>query len=346
MSVGTVRRYRSGTCNHLALTIDARPQRMFAGAAIICIAFACSWILIVNLAGPGAGPIDVSGTVFDRASRGDRLAVNGPSVRGDRLDLAAPAEAKLALMRWVEKHYAALFDPHFAMGAAAGSFADAAPSQPTGWSVAAARPQAPMQTAQQNVPMPRVAPLRVAVAQDDPRSSRTADATPQPPAHKPGIFERLFGKLTTPALAFADADTGSLGGTSVLAGRYDRHTAVYDITAHVVYLPDGRKLEAHSGLGDQLDDPHSADIHNRGVTPPTIYGLQPREASFHGVDALRLIPEDEGAVHGRSGLLAHSYMLGPNGDSNGCVSFRDYEAFLQAYRDHEIDRLAVVTRLD
>ena len=37
----------------------------------------------------------------------------------------------------------------------------------------------------------------------------------------------------------------------------------------------------------------------------------------------------------RSGLLAHSYMLGPNGDSNGCVSFRDYNAFLQAYRNGE-----------
>jgi hypothetical protein len=38
-------------------------------------------------------------------------------------------------------------------------------------------------------------------------------------------------------------------------------------------------------------------------------------------------------------------MLGPNGDSNGCVSFRDYNAFLQAYRNGEIKRLAVVARL-
>jgi hypothetical protein len=39
-------------------------------------------------------------------------------------------------------------------------------------------------------------------------------------------------------------------------------------------------------------------------------------------------------------------MLGPNGDSNGCVSFKDYQAFLRAYKNHEITRLAVVTRLD
>ena len=34
-----------------------------------------------------------------------------------------------------------------------------------------------------------------------------------------------------------------------------RDTAVYDISAHMVYLPDGTKLEAHSGLGSDLDDP-------------------------------------------------------------------------------------------
>jgi hypothetical protein len=38
-------------------------------------------------------------------------------------------------------------------------------------------------------------------------------------------------------------------------------------------------------------------------------------------------------------------MLGPNGDSNGCVSFKDYNAFLQAYRNGEVKRLAVVTRV-
>jgi hypothetical protein len=39
-------------------------------------------------------------------------------------------------------------------------------------------------------------------------------------------------------------------------------------------------------------------------------------------------------------------MLGPNGDSNGCVSIKNYDAFLRAYRNHQIKRLAVVARLD
>ena len=35
-------------------------------------------------------------------------------------------------------------------------------------------------------------------------------------------------------------------------------------------------------------------------------------------------------------------MLGPNGDSNGCVSFRDYDAFLRAYKRGLVKRLVVV----
>ena len=71
-----------------------------------------------------------------------------------------------------------------------------------------------------------------------------------------------------------------------------------------------------------------------------------REELFHGVRALRLIPQDERKVFGRAGLLAHSFLLGPNGDSNGCVSFRNYDAFLQAYLNQEVKRLAVVARLE
>jgi Protein of unknown function (DUF2778) len=174
------------------------------------------------------------------------------------------------------------------------------------------------------------------------------------------ISEKLWGKQPSHGslLAYAAADasvTGSLGPdlgqaqNPALGGSapYDRSTAVYDISAHTVYLPDGTKLEAHSGLGSELDDPHSARIRMRGVTPPHIYELKPREALFHGVPALRLTPiGGEEAIYGRSGLLAHTYMLGPNGDSNGCVSFKDYNAFLNAYRNQGIKRLAVVARVE
>jgi len=171
------------------------------------------------------------------------------------------------------------------------------------------------------------------------------------------MVEKLWGKREPSGglLAYASADASvtsaiapkeqnpMLGGSAP----YERDTAVYDITAKMVYLPDGTKLEAHSGLGSNLDDPRSSRVRMRGVTPPHIYNLKPREALFHGVPALRLTPVGgENAIYGRDGLLAHTFMLGPNGDSNGCVSFKDYYAFLDAYRNKGIRKLAVLARVD
>jgi hypothetical protein len=125
----------------------------------------------------------------------------------------------------------------------------------------------------------------------------------------------------------------------------DEHTAIYDIVAHKVYLPGGRILEAHSGLGSRIDDPRYVSEKDRGATPPNVYDLSMREELFHGVRALRLTPVGSGNMYGRDGLLAHSYMLGANGQSNGCVSFSDYQAFLNAYQSGEVTRLVVVDHL-
>jgi hypothetical protein len=122
-------------------------------------------------------------------------------------------------------------------------------------------------------------------------------------------------------------------------------TAVYDISARTVYLPNGDRLEAHSGLGDKLDDPRYVHVRMRGPTPPNVYDLTLRAQPFHGVRAIRLNPVDDGKMFGRAGMLAHTYMLGPNGQSNGCVSFRDYPKFLAAFLKGEVDRLVVVPNL-
>jgi Protein of unknown function (DUF2778) len=126
---------------------------------------------------------------------------------------------------------------------------------------------------------------------------------------------------------------------------YDHYTAIYDISARVVYLPDGTRLEAHSGLGQALDNPRFVAERAVGPTPPHLYELTLREGSFHGVQAIRLNPVGEGGIYGRAGLLAHPFMLGPNGDSNGCVSFRDYDAFLRAYQNGQVKKIAVVAKL-
>ena len=173
---------------------------------------------------------------------------------------------------------------------------------------------------------------------------------------RPSMVDRLWGKEPSHGslLSYASADVSATGSlpreqNPMLGGSapYDRSTAVYDISARKVYLPDGTVLEAHSGLGAKLDDVRFAHVRMQGVTPPHIYELTPREALFHGVPALRLTPVGgEDKIFGRSGLLAHTYMLGPNGDSNGCVSFKDYYAFLDAYRNRGIKRLAVVARVE
>jgi hypothetical protein len=177
----------------------------------------------------------------------------------------------------------------------------------------------------------------------------------------PGRIEQLSSDASvkhepdqqTAEAHYLDQRFGAKDGDAV-ADRYqfgvlheiDSSTAIYDIAAHTVYLPDGLQLEAHSGLGARLDDPRFVHEHMRGATPPNVYELIPREKPFHGVRALRLIPVGNSNIFGRKGLLAHTYMLGPKGDSNGCVVFKNYSAFLQAFESGRVRRLLVVAHLD
>jgi hypothetical protein len=156
------------------------------------------------------------------------------------------------------------------------------------------------------------------------RATQKVASLPPPPPPEPKATSPL--RVEKPALAYGP----------------DGHTAVYDIAAQVVYLPNGKTLEAHSGLGGLRDDPRYIHTKMRGPTPPNTYDLSLRERLFHGVRAIRLTPTDEDKMFGRAGMLAHTYMLGPEGDSNGCVSFKDYDAFLQAYLRGDVDRLVVV----
>ena len=122
--------------------------------------------------------------------------------------------------------------------------------------------------------------------------------------------------------------------------------AVYDISAATVYLPDGERLEAHSGVGYMADNPRYVDRRNIGPTPPNTYNLVMRKGRFHGVEALRLLPADGDNKYGRVGLLAHTYLLrGRPAESNGCVAFKDYGRFLAAFKRGDIKRLIVVPHL-
>jgi hypothetical protein len=146
---------------------------------------------------------------------------------------------------------------------------------------------------------------------------------------------------------FAKADDEAVRASpSVAALQEGAGVAIYDIARGIVYLPNGERLEAHSGMGPMRDNPTFVDRRNRGPTPPHIYDLTLREKPFHGVEAIRLTPvEGDAAVFGRVGFLAHTYMLRRPGDSNGCVVFKDYRRFLAAFKKGQIKRMVVVPRL-
>ncbi|MDP3258523.1 DUF2778 domain-containing protein [Bosea sp. (in: a-proteobacteria)] len=217
------------------------------------------------------------------------------------------------------------------------------------------------------LPAPRPADLRgpqtaeppaIALRQPTRRAARVAAATPAPAVEDNRSFlEKLFGAAPQPrgpAMAYAapeddavDRSRGrrlspSFGPPAITA----QATAIYDISAKTVHMPNGEKLEAHSGFGEKMDDPRFVHVRMHGATPPHTYNLVEREALFHGHRALRMHPVGgSSAIFGRAGLLTHPYLLGPNGQSNGCVSFKDYDRFLQAYLRGEVKRLVVVASM-
>ena len=214
----------------------------------------------------------------------------------------------------------------------------------------------------QAVPLPPVNPFRngnagrTIVARVAPGAPAV---NPQPvPAQQeePGFFARIFGATSAPV----DPQPNPLKRVTAYAPLNDdranplremapfrqnapvEKTAVYVIKDRIVYMPDGTKLEAHSGLGPKMDDPRYTHVRMAGATPPNTYNLVMRERRFHGVEAIRMLPVDKGRMFGRDGILAHSYLLGPRGDSHGCVSFADYNKFLNAFKRGEVTRLVVV----
>lgn len=184
------------------------------------------------------------------------------------------------------------------------------------------------------------------------RSSDLSHLEPEPSSASQddrSFFQRIFGIQKSPpdtAMAYANLQESSRIERRHIESAFVPGMAIYDISARRLYLPNGEKLEAHSGLGEMMDDIRFPHVRMRGVTPPHVYNLTERERPFHGVRAIRLTPVGgTGAIFGRNGLLAHSFMLGGRGDSNGCVSIREYDRFLGAFLRGEIKQLKVVANL-
>jgi hypothetical protein len=190
-------------------------------------------------------------------------------------------------------------------------------------------------------PPPSVAPLPRAVAEG---------VAPLPAARlaRPSQNEApvVVASLPAESRPMPPASRPAPAAPATVIGRHDG-VAVYDISAATVYMPDGEKLEAHSGLGPWVDNPRFAYKRNVGPTPPNVYNLVMRKGRFHGVEALRLLPVNGDNKYGRVGLLAHTYLLrGRPAESNGCVAFKDYSRFLAAFKRGSVKRMIVVPSLE
>ena len=76
------------------------------------------------------------------------------------------------------------------------------------------------------------------------------------------------------------------------------------------------------------------------------YKLSMRETRFYGVEAIRMTPVGGAKMHGRDGILAHSYLLrGGRAESHGCVAFKDYPRFLKAFKQGKVKQIVVVPSL-
>jgi Protein of unknown function (DUF2778) len=326
--------------HHRHSTRRAIARGIAGGVVFASFTLAGAWALYVNLAATSV--------------EADVAVVAPPGMSTVSVVPKGPAGSSLLIAPRVD---AALLDSTRSLGPPPATLSQNRPVEAS-FQPAAPPPQVRIATAEIVAPPPR--PVRVRLPPDrspsPPAMSARSKVLTATKADKAAIFEKLFGKPeeSGPELAYASADGGIFGDPSITSTRslvsgppYGPLTAVYDVSAHTVYLPDGTTLEAHSGLGPKRDDPRHVHVRMQGATPPHVYDLKMRESLFHGVQALRLLPVGGNQnIFGRDGILAHTYMLGPNGDSNGCVSFKNYDAFLRAFKNEEIKQLVVVASVE
>lgn len=365
----------------------ANANHVFGSAAVACLVLGCAWTLQANVFGASIYPTMAGGNFDAPVIRQKQsVATRTPQAIVNNVFASLPEPAPVIAAPVVVASASTLrFDDRFAAASPQAVDPQPQPEAPrlasASPSVEAPKPaeatklasSTPVETPKPNKAaspaLVKLASLAPAADSAEAKPARRTGASVKDMAQrakaavmsiasggKPSMVEKLWGKEPShgPLLSYASADasvTGSIAREQnpMLGGSppYDRSTAVYDIAASKVYLPDGTVLEAHSGLGSKKDDVRYAHVRMKGVTPPHIYDLKPREALFHGVPALRLTPiGGQDKIFNRDGLLAHTYMLGPGGNSNGCVSFKDYYAFLDAYRKGGIRRLAVLAKVE
>jgi hypothetical protein len=326
--MGGVRRFGGGAVEHaraLLAVLDcrARPTGLLLGPTTLVVGTAAALALCFTLATEDLGKQQTGPTAQLETQPELRPALKSEaevaaSVPNDTIAAPAGLFSQAPFATWTLFPLGRVAHPTRVQVSEASAELVATDPQAEGLPEESAEPQlAP-------VPLPPSRPVLASEPAEEPSalaSSPTAEKTP-------GFFEKLFGF----------GRLASLPAPAEATGR----TAVYDISARAVFLPNGERLEAHSGLREFLDDVRHVHVKSRGPTPPNTYQLTLRESLFHGVQAIRLTPVGSGNMYGRAGILAHPYMLGPDGSSNGCVSIQNYPKFLEAFQKGQINQLIVV----
>jgi len=228
----------------------------------------------------------------------------------------------------------------------------------------APQPKAPVQVASLEPQAEEAMALNTAPLKPGAIPTRTPDAKPALPERSETAAAKRKKEKPAPAstvLAYAtpgdpgeDDDDGVFSGLGKLFGgsrgglpsARANKVAVYDISTATVHMPDGTKLEAHSGIGHRKDNPKFTHVRGLGPTPPNIYKLKMRERRFHGVEAIRMLPHDRTAMKGRDGMLAHTPLLRSSNGSHGCVAFTQYAKFLRAFKAGKVKTMIVVPSMN
>lgn len=189
------------------------------------------------------------------------------------------------------------------------------------------------------IPLPEARPLMEKVVVE------------QKPADEKPVARRTLDKTNKEEVAYAKPERSLFGdlfkskaGDTVWPGKGTK-VAIYDVSNATVYLPDGTKLRAHSGIGRMRDNPRYEHVTMRGPTPAGIYRLSMREKRFYGVEAIRMTSIDGRHPKNRTGLLTHTNLLRGQKGSHGCVAFQNYQPFLRAFKRGQITMLVVVPEL-
>lgn len=192
--------------------------------------------------------------------------------------------------------------------------------------------------------LPSVVPLPEARPATQATKPEPATAEEKPAVRQKKAVERDVAALPKPGFSlFGDlfrrkSDRGGWLGQNT-------KVAIYDVTNATVYMPDGTKLRAHSGIGIMRDNPRYEHVSMKGPTPAGIYRLSMRESRFYGVEAIRMTSIDGRHPKNRTGLLTHTNLLRGQIGSHGCVAFQNYQPFLNAFKRGQVKMLVVVPEL-